>query len=49
MLYAFLMIVPRKRKPSYQKACVYAKLIHLSDTGWAALNVQYGREIDARE
>jgi hypothetical protein len=42
--YALLMIYPRRRMPSYERACKLAELAGLSDTGWAALNVLYGRD-----
>ena len=39
-----LALVPKYRKPSYKRACELAQIACLSDTGWAALNVQYGRD-----
>ena len=44
LLYAFLMIYPRKKMPSYERACQLAQFANLNDTGWAALNVLYGRD-----
>ena len=42
--YAFFMIYPRKKMPSYRRACQLAEFAGLNDTGWAALNVLYGRD-----
>jgi hypothetical protein len=42
--FAFFMIYPRKKMPSYERACKLAQLAGLNDTGWAALNVLYGRD-----
>ena len=43
-MYAFLMIYYRRRMPSYERACKLAQLAQLNETGWAALNVLYGRD-----
>ena len=39
-----LSMILKFRKPSYKRACELAQIAHLSDVGWAALNVQYGRD-----
>jgi hypothetical protein len=44
IVFAFLMIHPRRKMPSYQRACQLAKLAGLNERGWAALNVLYGRD-----
>ena len=44
VLCAFLMIYPVRRMPSYERACELARIAGLNDTGWAALNVLYGRD-----
>ena len=43
-VFLVLMIVPRKRRPSYERACKLARLANFTPTGWAALNVLYGRD-----
>ena len=48
LAYTFLMIYPRRMKPSYRRASQLAALAKLDERGWAALNVLYGREIDER-
>ena len=50
VLFAALMLYPRRIKPRYarQPLAELATLANLSDIGWAALNVQYGRENDER-
>lgn len=44
ILFALVMIYPRRKKPSYSRACQLAHLANLDDRGWAALNVLYGRD-----
>jgi hypothetical protein len=48
LAFAFLMVYPRKRKPSYERAGKLAQHANLSETGWAALNVMYGRSVEER-
>ncbi|HEY4330788.1 MAG TPA: hypothetical protein VGN88_13690 [Phycisphaerae bacterium] len=48
IVYAFVMIYPRRKMPSYQRACKLAQLASLNEKGWAALNVLYGRDPFAR-
>ena len=43
-IFAFLMLYPRRKMPSYQRACKLAALAGLNERGWAALNVLYGRD-----
>jgi hypothetical protein len=43
LVFLLLMIIPR-RKASYARACELGRLANLSDQGWAALNVMYGRD-----
>ncbi|HVT80907.1 MAG TPA: hypothetical protein VHM90_09640 [Phycisphaerae bacterium] len=43
-LFALVMIYPRKRMPSYARACQLAAHAQLNERGWAALNVLYGRD-----
>ena len=42
--FAFFMIYPRKKMPSYARACRLAEHAGLTEEGWAALNVMYGRD-----
>jgi hypothetical protein len=44
MMFVFLMVYPRRKMPSYERACQLATIAGFSDTGWAALNVLYGRD-----
>jgi hypothetical protein len=44
ILFAFLMIFPGRRMPSYERACELGRLAKLNEKGWAALNVLYGRD-----
>ena len=44
MYFAFAMLYPRRRMPSYARACKLAEIAGLDDRGWAALNVLYGRD-----
>jgi hypothetical protein len=46
--FATLMIIPRRRLPSYKRACDLARRASLGDTHWAAINVQYGRDVHDR-
>ena len=43
-IFVFLMLYPRRKMPSYERACQLAKLAGLNERGWAALNVLYGRD-----
>ena len=43
-LYALVMIYPRKKMPSYERACQLAHIVGLNEKGWAALQVIYGKE-----
>jgi hypothetical protein len=45
LLFAVVMIYPRRKMPSYERACELAKCAKLDDRGWAALNVLYGRDV----
>jgi hypothetical protein len=42
--FAFFMVYPRKKMPRYERAAQMAELAGLNETGWAALNVLYGRD-----
>jgi len=42
--FGLLMLYPRKRMPSYSRACQLAEHAKLNERGWAALNVLYGRD-----
>ena len=44
VLFALVMIYPRRRMPSYARACTLAQHAQLNERGWAALNVLYGRD-----
>ena len=44
LMYAFLMLYPCRKMPSYERACKLANLAGLNERGWAALNVLYGRD-----
>jgi len=44
ILFAFLMIYPRRKMPTYERACQLARHAKLNEKGWAALNVLYGRD-----
>lgn len=44
ILFAFFMIYPRRKMPSYERACRLAELAGLNDRAWAALNVLYNRD-----
>lgn len=43
-LFALFMIYPRRKLPSYDRACHLATIVSLNDTGWAALNVLYRKD-----
>ena len=43
-LFAFFMLYPRRKMPPYERATELARIADLSDTGWAAMNVLYGRD-----
>jgi hypothetical protein len=43
-IFAFLMLYPRRKMPSYERACKLAAMAGLNERGWAALNVLYGRD-----
>ena len=44
MYFAFAMLFPCRRMPSYERACKLAEIARLDERGWAALNVLYGRD-----
>jgi hypothetical protein len=48
LAFALLMLVPRRRLPSYRRACQLAHQARLDDRQWAALNVLYGRHVHDR-
>lgn len=43
-IWVALMLIPRQRKPAYERACKLALKAGLTDRGWAALNVLYGQD-----
>jgi hypothetical protein len=44
LVFVFLMVYPRRKMPSYERACQLATIAGFNETGWAALNVLYGRD-----
>jgi hypothetical protein len=44
MMFVFLMVYTRRKMPSYERACQLATIAGFTETGWAALNVLYGRD-----
>jgi hypothetical protein len=48
LVFATLMLYPRRRLPPYKRACDLAQQAPLNDAQWAAMNVQYGRHVHER-
>jgi hypothetical protein len=48
LLFTILMLLPRRRLPSYRRACQLAHEARLDDRQWAALNVLYNRHVHDR-
>lgn len=44
IVFAWVMVYPRKKMPSYERACALGRLAGLNERGWAAMNVLYGRD-----